>query len=430
MKMNDTIYEQEMYNPYIKIEKYVEVKDMIDKLYPDTIILKTKSPKRVRRHIVMYVVNILTSDGGVIAVSRSNNYITGLKSSWHSYRYADKALDLIIEDKLVDYQKGQNSMMFDKGFASRLYRNKKFDKYFGQQETYQPEITEEDINEIDLSDDSNILLAIGSQYIKTTERKVKFLNDNYFSKMYLTHKTIDKPEFLGNVKLTRIYKQDGCGRFFQKFGISYQTIEKDIRRDILINGKETAEMDYSGMHINLLYNRIGMSSPYGDNYIPVIRELGVQSDELREIVKHCIFVMINAKSYKSYVVSFNKKEDKRLMVKALNLARISLKDVYDAFCKIHKPIAQFINSNASISLMLEESNLMQNVLFELKNKNINAIPLHDSVLFEVGNDKVVKKVMENEYFKQNGFKINVEYKNLSENQKKELKISSKMQTFK
>ena len=412
--MNDTIYEQKMYNPYIKIEKYVEVRDVVNKLYPDKRILKTKSPKRVRRHIVMYVVNILTSDGGVIAVSRSNNYITGLKSSWHSYRYADKALDLIIEDNLVDYQEGQNSICFDKGFASRLYRNSEFDKHFGEQETYQTEVNEEDITDIDIND-SNILLAIGSHYIEATERKVKLLNNEYFSKMYLTHKTIEKPEFLGNVKLTRIYKQDGCGRFFQKFGTSYQNIDKQTRRGVLINGKETAEMDYSGMHINLLYNRIGKSSPFSDNYIPVIRELGVQSDELRKIIKHCIFVMINAKSYKSYVVSFNKKEDKRNMVKQLKVARISLKHVYDAFCKIHKDIAQFINSNASIGLMLEESNLMQNVLFELKNRDINAIPLHDSVLFEVGNDKVVKKVMENEYFKQNGFKINVEYKNLSKN---------------
>jgi len=412
MKMNDTIYEQSMYNPYIKIERYTEVRDIVNKLYPDTRILNTKSPRRVRRHIVMYVVNILTSDGGVIAVSRSNNYITGLKSSWHSYRYADKALDLIIEDKLVDYQEGQNSIMFDKGFASRLFRNSKFDKHFGKQETYQTEVNEEDITDIDIRD-SNILLAIGSHYIEVTERKVKLLNNEYFSKMYLTHKTIEKPEFLGNVKLTRIYKQDGCGRFFQKFGTSYQNIDKQTRRGVLINGKETAEMDYSGMHINLLYNRIGKSSPYSDNYIPVIRKLGVQSDELRKIIKHCIFVMINAKSYKAYVVSFNKKEAKRAMVKQLKVARISLKHVYDAFCDVHKHIAQFINSNASISLMLEESNLMQNVLFELKNKNINAIPLHDSVLFEVGNDKVVKTVMENEYFKQNGFKINVEYKNMA-----------------
>jgi len=411
MKMNDTIYEQKMYNPYIKIERYVEVRDAVNKLYPDTRILNTKSPKRVRRHIIMYVVNILTSDGGVIAVSRSNSYITGLKSKWHSYRYADKALDLMIEDEIVDYQEGQNSIAFVKGFASRLYRNSKFDKHFGKQETYQPEINEEEISDVDLSDDSNILLAIGSHYIESTERKVKYLNDNYFNKMYLTHTTIEKPIFLGNVKLTRIYKQDGCGRFFQKFGTSYQTITKETRQGVLINDKETAEMDYSGMHINLLYNRVGLSSPFSDNYIPVIRELGVQTDELRKIIKHCIFVMINAKSYKSYVVSFNKKESKRAMVKSLRSAEIGLKDVYEAFCKVHEPIAQFINTNASIGLMLEESNIMQNVLFELMKRDINAIPLHDSVIFEKGNDEVVKSVMESEYFKQTGFKINAEYKN-------------------
>ena len=415
MKMNDTIYEYAFYNPYIKTDKYIKVKEIVDTLFPDNLILNVKSTKRIRRHIVMYIVNLLNSENNGIAVSRSNTFITGLKSNWHSYRSAIKALDLIIDTKLVDYQEGQNSIAFIKGFSSRIFRTDIFDSYFGKQETYQPEIQEEDIEDINIHDNSNILLAIGSHYIESTERKVKFLNENYFNKMYLTHDSIDKPHFLGNVKLTRIYKHDGCGRFFQTFGTSYQNISKDIRKGVLINGKPTAEMDYSGMHINLLYNRVGMSSPYLDNYIPVIKELNVNPNcYLRDIIKHCIFVMINAKSYKSYVVSFNRKEEKRAMVKELRMANISLKMVYDAFCKIHKPINKFINSNASISLMLEESNIMQNVLCELMNKNINGLPLHDSVVFEKGHDLVVKEVMEIEYFKYTGFKINVEYKNLSE----------------
>ena len=412
--MNENeIYDQVFYNPYIKTEDYMGVKEIVDKLFPDELILNIKSPKRVRRHIVMYVVNLLISDNGAIAISRSNNLITNLKSNWHSYRYAIFAQDLLIDSKIVDYEEGQNSINFLKGFASRFYINDKFESVFGKQDIHQPEIDTDDIKDIEVSSNSNMLLAIGSHYIENVERKTKHLNNNYFANMKVTHNTIEVPQFLKNVKLTRIYKQDGCGRFFQLFGVSYQNIDKKTRRDILINGELTAEMDYSGMHINLLYNRVGMSSPYLDNYVPVIEELGAHSNEaLRDIIKHCIFVMINAKSYKSYVVSFNKKKENRAMVKQLKDAGMTLSSVYDAFCKIHEPISMFINSNASISLMLEESNIMQNVLMELMNNNINALPLHDSVIFEVGSDEIVKKVMENEYFKYTGFKINVEYKNL------------------
>lgn len=411
--MNKEIYEQKFYNPYIKTDMYKEVKGIVDKLYPDTIILKAKNPSRVRRHIVMYVINIIASKQGVIAISRSNTLITSLKSNWHTYRLAIIALDLMIGTELVDYQEGQNSMFFDKGFSSRIYANSKFNSYFGDIVVVQPEINEEDVMDIEVNKKDNALLVeMGQHYLEVADRKSKVLNTEYFGKMDLTHSSIEVPEFIHNVKLTRIYKDDGCGRFFQCFATSYQNVDKETRRGVLINGKKTAELDYSGMHINLLYNRVGKSSPYTDNYVPVIEELGVESsEELRDIVKHCIFVMINAKSYKSYVVSFNKKEVNRKKVAALKEAGLSLKKVYDTFCIKHEDITQFINSNASISLMLEESNIMQNVLMELMGLGINALPLHDSVVFEKGRDSEVIKVMEDEYFKYTGFKINVEYKN-------------------
>lgn len=410
--MSDMIYEQEFYNPYIKTKKYEIVKDIVDKLFPNEAISNTRSPNRIRRHILMYIVNLINSKNGKIAVSRKPSHITKLKSDWHSSRYAIKALDLIIDMGLVDYKKGQNSINFDTGFASVINMNETFKQIFNSKRI-QPEINEDDIKHaiVNKSDEDSIV-AIGKHFLEKTERIVGELNKNYFSKIELTHKLIKVPYFLKNVVLTRMFDEVGCGRFYQRFGVSYQTIDKKIRQNILLNGKETLERDYSGMHINLLYNRVGSRSPYLDNYLPVLKELKIEGDELRSIIKHCVFVMINAKNYKAYVVSFNRKQEKRDMVAKLKCKGVVLKDVYDAVCKVHSPICKFINSNSSISLMLDESNIMQNVLYSLYKEDILALPLHDSVIFQEEYDEKVTQIMKNEYEKYTGFKINVELKNV------------------
>ena len=53
------------------------------------------------------------------------------------------------------------------------------------------------------------------------------------------------------------------GRFFEVF---YQRLSECVRACIQINGNDTVEIDYSGMHLRMLYHRMGedyRKDPYG-----------------------------------------------------------------------------------------------------------------------------------------------------------------------
>lgn len=60
---------------------------------------------------------------------------------------------------------------------------------------------------------------------------------------------------------------EGSGRYYSNN--SFQTIEKETRSDILINGNPTVELDYAAIHPRILYSKEGIKldktwSPYGD----------------------------------------------------------------------------------------------------------------------------------------------------------------------
>jgi hypothetical protein len=67
---------------------------------------------------------------------------------------------------------------------------------------------------------------------------------------------------------------------------SYQTLSKDERKCIQINGNATVELDYSSLHLTMLYAKKGLTlekDPY-------------DFDVCRDLAKKAILVLINAKT--------------------------------------------------------------------------------------------------------------------------------------
>ena len=63
------------------------------------------------------------------------------------------------------------------------------------------------------------------------------------------------------VQLTRIFndgKLNKGGRFYTPI----QQLKKAERKQLLIDGSETCELDYKGLHMNILYHRLGEEGPY------------------------------------------------------------------------------------------------------------------------------------------------------------------------
>jgi len=83
---------------------------------------------------------------------------------------------------------------------------------------------------------------------------------------------------------------------------------------------------------------------------------------------------------------------------------MSPKVILQAFQQANPTISNYIYSALANLLMLIESEIMTEVLWELMNRDIPAVPIHDSLLFpKMHRDKVMKDI----YRQQTQFNIQV-----------------------
>jgi len=255
------------------------------------------------------------------------------------------------------------------------------------------------------------------------------LNRKYFRKVTLDFNRLTslRSQPLHQVCLTRIFNGDNeCGRWFQKGGLSYQQLSKKERPLILMNGQEVAELDYSAMHPHLLYAWEGYQCPE-DFYQQIACKLNIDlNDDTKFVVKSVTLMSINAKDEKNLKKAINHesykerktnkkrfnegRETKPVLNDELERLHLEYVQIVDAFRNAHPIILNYIYSDSSRKLMLDESMIMTSVLLELMKMKIPAIPIHDSVLFPKQDEDTVKKVKEvmlDQYNRYTGFTIKV-----------------------
>lgn len=156
------------------------------------------------------------------------------------------------------------------------------------------------------------------------------------------------------------------GRFY---GGWWQEIPSIFRRNIIIDGKETVECDFSNMNPSLLYAKLGLPIP-SDAYSPIAGE------RHREVVKRAFNAMLNAGSSMS-------QPPKDLELASLGLSWSELVEKIIAF---HKPLAdaKFFFSGAGMWLMREDSQLAELVMLKFSEMGYACLPVHDSFIVHHG----------------------------------------------
>jgi hypothetical protein len=263
--------------------------------------------------------------------------------------------------------------------------------------------------------------------IESVKEEVDEIND-FLSKQFITAETPhtkcvciksgDEPEFRMKsvreqnrffVKLQAIYKhnfelggrlyalcRNGKGNY-QGFSSNYNgEADKIDRKSIKINGLATCEVDYKCLHINLAYNLCNKQFS-GDAY-----DIDGYN---RKTVKRALLIMLNSKSYNKAI---------KTVMFYDSLEYYEAKDLIDAIMHKHEPLKQLLFSNNTHCFGLElqniDSMIMRDVLIKLKNLNIPALPVHDSVICPHSYRRVVEKIMTAVYKLYMGYDITVETK--------------------
>ena len=206
-------------------------------------------------------------------------------------------------------------------------------------------------------------------------------------------------------RLYRVFnnsKFNAGGRFY---GSEYQQLNQEDRSLITINCNKTCEIDFKGLHLNMLYNFEGIDFQ-GDPY-----SIPNQNPELRPLLKLVSLIGINALTPKSAVDAFNFEIMKDYgLYQTMKKHNLKSKELFSQFENAHSQISKYFRSGYGIKLQYIDSKIAEEILKHFTRQEMPCLCIHDSFIVEESNKNELSEVMKEAYRKYLGFQGKVEIK--------------------
>lgn len=179
----------------------------------------------------------------------------------------------------------------------------------------------------------------------------------------------------GNITYTRNFPKNfnSDGRYY---GPWWQNINSDYRKLITINNNATCELDYNGMHLHLLYSRLGINL----NKIYPGEDPYTLKDYNRKFVKTAFYISLNVNSFDNFnltVASQISQKYPDIFIKGFDYI-----GMMHEFMERHKPISIYLFKNIGPSIFGMESRISTYIVNNLTKKNILTLNIHDSFIIE------------------------------------------------
>jgi len=201
---------------------------------------------------------------------------------------------------------------------------------------------------------------------------------------------------LDHEHLRRIFNRKSwkCGG--RAYGAFHQDmLRKYMRKDILIDGQPTTEIDFSAYHILMLYHQADIDYP-NDPYTVC------EGPEKRQLYKAVGLIAINAESNKSaYGAIRDELHDRGIPAPRRDKP---LKTLVRKFREAHKGIEHHLFSDVGIELQNIDSKIMNAILVRLMGHGILGLSVYDSVIVPEQHEAFTREVMTEEYQNEMGLK--------------------------
>ncbi len=201
-------------------------------------------------------------------------------------------------------------------------------------------------------------------------------------------------------RIVRRYFSNGTfalgGRFYGGF---WQMLPEDLRERIILNGRIVHEIDFSGIHVHILYAMEGLKL---GNKLPYVVSKDNDPENKRPFYKGLFLVAVNAKSKEStieVVLREIKKKPKRypqLGCGEDELKRRLWKMLFELI-KHHKQIENYISSGAGLRSQFIDSQIAYKIIANMTRAEIPVLCIHDSFVCQDLVAQKVKKQMEDSY---------------------------------
>ena len=350
----------------------------------------------------------------MIMFSRDNNAYKA-KSRYNEIHIGKKIIGVVknlVNEGIIEEKRGFNDKIRGIGFQSRLWASPSLKEKFKSTRFHQLQFCDHEGRESIVLRDENKEAVEDYQDNAVTTFSRSLLSD-YNALLANTHIDIfdlEKPVVeIGSGSKTmklaitqqdkfvrRIFNNsrwDQGGRFY---GGWWQRCPKTYRENIVFDGVATAEIDFSGIHIVILYAQEGINywaevneDPYS---IHGINDIDPDID-LRAAAKLLLLTAINAETPEKAFGAFRQQAEsgspeKRLTNEQLNfmLNQLKLK---------HEPIAHKLASGAGIELMCVDSQITERLIERFtRHFQCPILTIHDSYIVPFGYDRILHREMQ------------------------------------
>lgn len=239
----------------------------------------------------------------------------------------------------------------------------------------------------DVERSEKILIAYNHFLQKTyIDLDDEFLTTDDVKKMkkWPNQKYVEYSIDLSRKRVYRVFSNSKWNEGGRIYGAWWQSCPKQLRKYIVINGEPTIELDYSSIHILLLYAYLGENFlDEGDDAYTI------EGYNFRKAMKTVIMSAINAKpsdtsdgdtravraAWKTLVFKCN--EDR---VRHGITSPDQLYPLLDALKERHQPIARFLSSGKGIELMKQDSDIAIELIKRHMAMNVPILTVHDSFI--------------------------------------------------
>ncbi len=219
----------------------------------------------------------------------------------------------------------------------------------------------------------------------------------------------DQPKFLyvtqSNKFVCRIFNRNSWNKGGRFYGGWWVLCPKEYRKQIFINDSPTNEIDYSGLHIVLLYARMGVDywSKVGtDPYAITPPDFLTDKIRAREIAKAMLLVALNAKNDLAAIKAFRNKAKDGTEEKKFSDEQLTT--ILGALRTKHPLIAADFASDAGIDLMNIDSKITALIIQQFVAKGIPILSVHDSYIVPYGEEDNLEDSMRSAFAQITGVK--------------------------
>lgn len=366
-----------------------EIVKSADFLFPK--IMQNNSQKidknRLKNHLKVFLTELFVAHKQdtklFISFSRDKNSYKASKrfdKIYLRYKYVILVTDFLIQNGYVEYHKGVNFSYFAR--ESRIRASQKLLRLFrkyrdegGRVLRRNPPIILRDENKRDIDFDLDNLEV--KTIIKNVNKINKCLGRHIVSgelPLYEYAEFMKKfDKIKENKKYIRVFNNSDFkqgGRFYFHWS---QMIESRYRRYITIDGKSTVELDYSCLHLSMLYGLDGIIPPAGDLYaLP-----GIDS-YFRPVIKKAVNIAINAENETSAMQAI--RVEMNQFTEQTGLIPPNTKIILEALKEAHSPIQKYLCSGYGIRLQFLDSSIAEQIMLSLAEDDICCLCIHDSFI--------------------------------------------------